>query len=170
VGVDIDTWALTLGYRSAALDKQSVCFYQGSGDDLRFPDGTFSLVICRNALTYMHQRRAVREMCRVLRPGGLLLLRFENVWYDLRRLLHPRGVNYAALVLRDWFWGVLHSSLGWQPMPGRCVLADRTFATVGRLRKYLRSGGCLVQTVQASRRCPRFWGFATQTSLLAGKQ
>jgi ubiquinone/menaquinone biosynthesis C-methylase UbiE len=48
---------------------------QGDSERLPFPAGAFDVVTCSNSFHhYPHQDRAVAEMHRVLKPGGLLLL------------------------------------------------------------------------------------------------
>jgi ubiquinone/menaquinone biosynthesis C-methylase UbiE len=48
---------------------------QRDAQQLPFEDGTFDAVMCVEALEFMRDgRAAVREMLRVLRPGGLLML------------------------------------------------------------------------------------------------
>lgn len=41
---------------------------------LPFPDGAFDVVVCRQGIQFMALPDAVREMARVLRPGGRLVL------------------------------------------------------------------------------------------------
>jgi ubiquinone/menaquinone biosynthesis C-methylase UbiE len=48
---------------------------EGDAEALDFPDGAFDTVVCTFSLCAIpDDRQAVREMARVLRPGGLLLL------------------------------------------------------------------------------------------------
>ena len=50
-------------------------FVVGDSERLPFADGTFDLVTCCNSFHhYPHQAAAVRSFCRVLRPGGRLIL------------------------------------------------------------------------------------------------
>ena len=47
----------------------------GQGERLAFPQGSFDLVYSSNALDHTRSpRRCLEQMCRVLRPGGFLLL------------------------------------------------------------------------------------------------
>ena len=64
VGVDI-TPAM---YAQAAprLDR----FVEGPGEDLPFQDGSFDRVTCRQGTQFMDDAQAIREMHRVLAPGG----------------------------------------------------------------------------------------------------
>lgn len=44
------------------------------GEALPFEDGTFDRVVCRQGIQFMDDAAAVREMVRVLKPGGRVLL------------------------------------------------------------------------------------------------
>jgi ubiquinone/menaquinone biosynthesis C-methylase UbiE len=70
----------------------------GVATELPFSDGSFDLVICIEVLRYLHaadNRQALREMHRVLRPGGTMFLTMVNRYaldgfylhYRLRQLL-----------------------------------------------------------------------------------
>jgi len=49
------------------------------GEDLPFPDGTFDWVTCSEVLEHIHApEQAIREMYRVLKPGGTLLITTPN--------------------------------------------------------------------------------------------
>jgi SAM-dependent methyltransferase len=52
---------------------------QGRGEELPFPDGRFDLVTCQTVLIHVADVVAVlREMCRVARPGGMVLVAEPN--------------------------------------------------------------------------------------------
>lgn len=71
---------------------------------LDFPDGEFDVVHCRRVLTLgvTEWRAAVRELLRVLRPGGLLLIGESSV---------PFGLSVSLVSARNSFY--LTRSLGW---------------------------------------------------------
>lgn len=59
----------------AAGAADSVRFLNGDSEHLPFASGSFDAVTCSNSFHhYPHQDQAVREMFRVLRPGGRLIL------------------------------------------------------------------------------------------------
>jgi SAM-dependent methyltransferase len=70
VGLDLDPGALALG----ATWTNDVGFVCGSGDRLPFDGASFDFVFSRVALPYMHLPTALREIHRVLSPGGRLWL------------------------------------------------------------------------------------------------
>jgi ubiquinone/menaquinone biosynthesis C-methylase UbiE len=88
---------------------------RGIGEGLPFPDGAFDRVLCDSALDHFAAPDlGVREMARVLAPGGRLILSFVNyaslsarvsrVWYRIDRVRAPE----AAPVLRFWDSPVPH--------------------------------------------------------------
>lgn len=75
--VAIDASAKMLGRAHAKLARYSerITFMQHDAQSLPFDDASFDAVTCLEALEFMRDwRQAVREMLRVLRPGGLLMV------------------------------------------------------------------------------------------------
>jgi SAM-dependent methyltransferase len=74
-GLDYSPAMLAIaGERARALGSQ-VDLREGDAHALPFADGSFDTVVCTLGLCSVHDdRRAVAELVRVLRPGGLLLL------------------------------------------------------------------------------------------------
>jgi len=76
----------------------------GIATKLSFPDSVFDLVICIEVLRYLHRsdgKLALREMRRVLRPGGILFLTMVNkyaldgfyIHHRIRRALRGGDIN-----------------------------------------------------------------------------
>jgi SAM-dependent methyltransferase len=82
VGVDPDAAALALG----RTITEELHFAAAGGEHLPFADAAFDLVFSRVALPYMNIPIALREMGRVLRPGG-------TVWLSL----HPPRLTFTAM-------------------------------------------------------------------------
>jgi SAM-dependent methyltransferase len=77
-GIDINEGML----KFARADK-SVKWYLGNAEDLPFEDGSFDVVLCQQGLQYFADRgKAMKEMARVLRPGGRVSL---AVWGAIER-------------------------------------------------------------------------------------
>lgn len=74
-GLDYSPAMLAIaGERARTLGSQ-VDLREGDAHALPFADGSFDTVVCTLGLCSVHDdRRAVAELVRVLRPGGLLLL------------------------------------------------------------------------------------------------
>lgn len=75
-------WALDLvrGMLEGGTDRwntyqQRIVPVQGDSEKLPFADGTFDILTCANSFHhYPNQADAIREMARVLKPGGVLML------------------------------------------------------------------------------------------------
>jgi SAM-dependent methyltransferase len=73
VGVDREEAFLELARKAAAPERAS--YVQGTAEALPFPDASFDLVTCQLVLIHVREPAvALAEMCRVLRPGGVLLV------------------------------------------------------------------------------------------------
>ena len=74
-GVDLSPEMLAIARRRAEDLGRDVDLRVGDAQALDLPDGSFDTVVCTFALCAIpDEKRAVAEMARVLRPGGLLLL------------------------------------------------------------------------------------------------
>lgn len=75
IGLDLSRRMLTVAAEKLAPHGNRVTLMHGPAETLPFPDNTFDLVTCLEALEFMmHPRDVLRELARVLRPGGLLVL------------------------------------------------------------------------------------------------
>jgi ubiquinone/menaquinone biosynthesis C-methylase UbiE len=55
--------------------KRGIATHEGRAESLPFPDGAFDGILLAAALSFMeNQEQALKECCRVLKPGGRLLL------------------------------------------------------------------------------------------------
>ncbi len=83
-----------------------IAFFAGSALDLPFEDASFDLVTCFDVLQHLPlggDRRALREIARVLRPGGTVLIRTNGrgfrgddscYWLDgLRQIAEEAGLR-----------------------------------------------------------------------------
>jgi len=86
-GIDVDVKALSLGKRIAP----DVRFTSGRAEQLPFGDAQFDLVIARVSLAYTNVRQSLREINRVLKPGGRL-------WITL----HSFSVPWASAKTSNW--------------------------------------------------------------------
>jgi ubiquinone/menaquinone biosynthesis C-methylase UbiE len=167
VGIDISPGALALAVRLAERQGRRISFVRAPAHNLPFPGRSFTHVLCRNALTYMHQSRALAEMARVLQPGGYLYLQFESVYYDLSLLTRARGARDFAALLRDLACGVVNALVGWQVVPGRRYWAGRALATPGWVGRMLGRLGCRVLRVKPNPGSQKWLGIPTQIAVLA---
>lgn len=74
-GIDLSPGMIEVARAKAAALGVPAQFTVGDAEQLPYPDGTFDLVICNSVYHWFKDRwGAVREMNRVLRPGGQLAL------------------------------------------------------------------------------------------------
>ncbi len=86
VGLDVNDGMLAVARRKAP----EVEWVRGAAEALPFPDASFDAVVSQFGLMFFEDRRAaIREMARVLRPGGRLAV---AVWDSL-----DRTPGYAAM-------------------------------------------------------------------------
>jgi len=93
-------------------------FIKASATQLPFPDNSFDAAICVEVLEQIPDyEMAVREMARVLRPGGLLLVLDNNA-----NSLHPRYLIPTKLWNR--FWG---EETKWRLYPRDFIFQEHHF-------------------------------------------
>ena len=74
-GIDLVPGMLRKGADRWKRHAEGVQPVQGDSERLPFADGSFDVITCANSFHhYPHQEHAVREMRRVLRPGGRLMI------------------------------------------------------------------------------------------------
>jgi ubiquinone/menaquinone biosynthesis C-methylase UbiE len=74
-GIDFSPAMLGIAQTRARQLGRTIDLHEADAQALPFPDASFDTVVCTFALCSIpDERRAVGEMIRVLRPGGLLLL------------------------------------------------------------------------------------------------
>lgn len=86
VGLDLNPGQLATARAQRSPAGPPIEWYEGSADALPFDDRSFDVVLCQQGLQFFPDRpKALREMRRVLRPGGRLGL---SVW---RSIEHAPG-------------------------------------------------------------------------------
>lgn len=110
----------------------------GSAEKMPFPDASFDIVLCYSAHQYMDIRPALREMARVLRPGGQLQIIGGTL--DVYRQEHGRGLRVLPLGRLRAYWLTVINTLAYERL-GRRVLTPkgltRTTAPVYPMPRYL---------------------------------
>jgi len=80
------------------------------GGPLPYPDGTYDLIVCALAIHYADDRAgAFAEFCRILRPGGALVVSTQHPAMDWLR----KGGSYFDVKLETDIW---HTPSGDQPV------------------------------------------------------
>ncbi len=88
VGLDPSERACRMGrdFYAEHVPGARIRFVCGAAEELPFPSAGFDVVNCGLALPYMDNARALGEIARVLRPGGVLLLKIHHARYYLSDL------------------------------------------------------------------------------------
>jgi ubiquinone/menaquinone biosynthesis C-methylase UbiE len=140
VGVDIDPGALRLGRQL----ESRIGFACSRGESLPLRADSFDFVFCRVALPYMHVQRAVREMYRVLSPGGSLWLALHPLSLTLRELtrsvahFNAGGIAHVLYVLGNG--AMLHLAGREMALPFRPGRYE-SFQTQRSISRALRAAG-----------------------------
>ncbi len=96
-GVDPDPAMLAAAHARADRDGIKAAFLEGYIERLPFPDATFDVVVSITVLCFVpNASAAVREMARVLRPGGRLVLGELGRWSLWALIRRVRGWLGAA--------------------------------------------------------------------------
>ena len=137
VGLDRDSDALALG----ATWTNDVRFVCGSGESLPFDDASFDFVFSRVALPYMHVPTALREVHRVLAPGGRMWLVLHGPSIVFSQLVAALRNGHAKSALFQSYaalnGGLYHFTgrlLGW-PLGGGRYESFQTRRIVPRLQR-----------------------------------
>lgn len=142
VGVDV---AEALGDVTAQvfIDQPKAAFVRTFGETLPFGDESFDVILCRVAIPYMNNRKAIAEAARVLRPGGVYLLKthapsfFFGMIRERVSTMNPKMLAYPVICLAASLW---HSVTGRQLEKGfwrgKEIYQTRTFLE----REFMRAG------------------------------
>lgn len=148
VGVDIDPVYLALGPVLASIAGVSapptLC---ARAENLPFPAGRFDAVLIIGALQYMEIEIALREIARVLRPGGRGIFVLGHFSGYVRRAFLPnarRSARAFARETRDLVAMVTYPKLGRRlSKPGSPVYPTRR-----RAKQYLEDAGLKVEAIR----------------------
>jgi SAM-dependent methyltransferase len=141
VGADVD--AARLAFARAELRRRGVggvTLVCADGTRLPFASGSFDVVLCLLTLPYVEDdARAIQEIARLLKPGGILVLSGHDLGFPLgylaKRRLKPLLLYPLTLAYR---------------LTGR-KLARNTLQTRARTFRELERAGISVESVQLKR-------------------
>jgi len=113
-------------------------FATSAAEYLPFCNGVFDVVLCRVSIPYTDNRAALTEIARVLRPGGILLLKTHHLRFYTRKFadgVRQRSPLFSVHALRVLLSGAIFHLTGRQPSGG--LLLRESFMTEGLLEKEL---------------------------------
>jgi SAM-dependent methyltransferase len=148
VGIDVVPETGKVGrelFRTLTGDA-SVSFVRTAAEALPFKTGSFDVAVCRLALPYTENDRALSEMARVLRPGGVLLLKIHHASYYLRKIetgLREKDVRSVVHALRVLTSGIVYHATSRQPRTR--LTGGETFQTHSLLRRKLTPLGMSIE-------------------------
>ncbi|MCY7377252.1 MAG: class I SAM-dependent methyltransferase [Pyrinomonadaceae bacterium] len=100
--------------------KNQTAFVRSTGEKMPFADASFDAVLCRVALPYMHNRRTIAEVARVLKTGGVILLKthapafYFELLKNRAKTFNPKQIAYPLICL---------AGSGWHQMTGKQLTA-----------------------------------------------
>jgi SAM-dependent methyltransferase len=120
-----------------------VDFLRADGGVLPFASGCFDVVICRVAISFMDNQRALAEISRVLRPGGRFLFKYQApayYWWKFRNGIKERYLRSSIHAVRVLAAGCYYRYRGRQPfgyltaggeIPQSLFTLEREFDRIG---------------------------------------
>ena len=140
-GLDINAGMLAVARSLPRRDGPAIEWQEGSALDMPFPDESFDLLLCQLGLQFFPDRpAALREMRRVLTPGGRLAL---NVYDSIE-------ANPAARIISD----ALDRHLG--PHASAPRRAEHVLADTDELRGLVERAGFREVTIRTTTQRIRF--------------
>ncbi len=127
--------------RRLAEGRANLNYHVGSLESLPFDDETFDGVFCYSVIYYTDVSRSIEELCRVLRPGGLIYISSNGLGWYLRNLLmapnassdfHPRA--YAIRTMLD---SLKYRLFGIPPRDGSSVVTGRRWLARKLISRYV---------------------------------
>lgn len=108
IAVDYDPEILSLAKKWLGGSSR-VTVEQGDITNLRFPDNYFDKIVCTEVLEHVEDdKTAIKELFRVLRPGGVVAITVPNknyplLWDPLNKIRESLGLGHFSPM--SGFWG-----------------------------------------------------------------
>ena len=137
-GVDLSLHMLEKGRERLNGQGTRLNYVNGDSEHLPFADDSFDVITCNHSFHhYPHQSRAIREMHRVLRPGGRLFIvdAYVDSWwgkfiFDVcvvaveGRVAHCSARKFRRLLGRAGFADMRQRVGGWRFVPFLVTMAE----------------------------------------------
>lgn len=128
--IDFDPTRIRVA-RELGHGATNVRFETASIEKLPYPDASFEGVFCFSAIYYTDVRRSVKELARVLRPGGLIYLCSNGLgWYVYNVIRRPNpssDFNPMLYGIGSICNSLAYYALGRSPRRGESVTTSRRF-------------------------------------------
>ena len=110
IGVDISCERLLIAEKVREMNNfHNVKFMGMSGEKLKFPDCSFDVVFCYSAFWMMNEKKAIREIYRVLAPGGIIYISLNDLGWFLERIFiwgkkkeYKKSVKHLLNIIRTF--------------------------------------------------------------------
>jgi SAM-dependent methyltransferase len=131
-GVEYDGSLATKGHTAG------LCVCRAAAERLPFAPASFDGLICKVVMPYTDEARAVREIGRVLRPGGVAQVSYHGLGYSLRYLLTDPNWKRRVYGARTIANTIVYRASG-RRLPG--FWGDTIYQSPSRLLAYYRRSG-----------------------------
>ena len=90
-GIDMSEAGIERARHLAEREGIACKFVVGNAEDLPYPDGYFDKIVCSSSLEHFNDDiKALKEMCRVLKPGGCVVMTVDSLTYPISDELKER--------------------------------------------------------------------------------
>jgi SAM-dependent methyltransferase len=124
--------------RAAQASAQGLAVCCGQAESLPLASGSVDGVLCKVVIPYTDEARAVGEIARVLRPGGVARVSYHGLGYSLKYLLTDPNWKHRVYAGRVIVNTMIYRATG-RRLPG--FWGDTICQTGSRLRRYYRRAG-----------------------------
>ena len=131
-GIEVDP-ELTASGRAAGYAVS-----RAKAEEIPFRDAALDGLICKVVIPYTDEQRAIGEIARVLRPGGVARLSFHGLGYSLRYLIRDKNWKRRVYAVRVLVNTAIYALTG-RRLPG--FLGDTLYQSRRRLLQYYRRHG-----------------------------
>jgi ubiquinone/menaquinone biosynthesis C-methylase UbiE len=141
VGLDISASFVEIAREKAMEAGVAAEFQHGNASQMPFGDGTFDFIICRAAFkNFSEPVEAIREMHRVLKPGGTALiidLRKDASMDDIRTEVAGMGLNALNRLMTQWTFKHILLKNAYTGAAMRQMAAETPFASCDVREDYI---------------------------------
>lgn len=112
IGIDtaVELGKAALKTRNLTNENERLNYVRCFGEELPFADASFDVVLCRVAIPYMNNKKTIAEIGRVMRSGGVFLLKTHSPAFYFGMLpariksLNLKNIAYPLICLAGGVW------------------------------------------------------------------